>query len=72
MWSENMGEAMDTTKKRSWCLPCINEGTGTGGSKRFQSFVRMNKEDFEELLQRVSPLIKPAPRENYTCTSVYL
>jgi len=32
----------------------------------------MNKEDFEELLHRVSPLIKPAPRENYTCTSVYL
>jgi hypothetical protein len=67
-----MGEAMDTTKKRSWCLPCINEGAGTGGSKRFQNFVRMNKEDFEEPLHRVSPLIKPAPRENYTCTSVYL
>jgi hypothetical protein len=33
-----MGEAMDTTKKRSWCLPCINEGAGTGGSKRFQKF----------------------------------
>ena len=67
-----MGEAMDTTKKRSWCLPCINEGAGTKGSKRFQNFVRMNKEDFEELLHRVSPLIKPVPRENYTCTSVYL
>jgi hypothetical protein len=33
-----MGEAMDTTKKRSWCLPFINEGSGTGGSKRFQKF----------------------------------
>ena len=40
-----MGEAMDTTKKRSWCLPCINEGAGTKGSKRFQNFVRMNKEE---------------------------
>jgi hypothetical protein len=38
----------------------------------FKNFVRMNKEDFEELLHRVSPLIKPVPRENYTCTSVYL
>ena len=28
----------------------INEGAGTGGSKRFQNFVRMNQEDFEELL----------------------
>jgi hypothetical protein len=31
-----MGEAMDTTKKRSCCLPCFNEGAGTGGPKRFQ------------------------------------
>jgi hypothetical protein len=31
-----------------------------------------HKEDFEELWHRVSPLMKPAPRENYTCTSVYL
>ena len=38
----------------------------------FKNFVRMSKEDFEELLLRVSPLIKPAHRENYTCTSVYL
>jgi hypothetical protein len=38
MAAENMGLAMDTTKKRSWCLPCINEGAGTGGSKRFQKF----------------------------------
>ena len=32
----------------------INEGAGTGGSKRFQNFVRMNQEDFEELLQSIS------------------
>ena len=31
----------------------INEGAGTGGSKRFQNFVRMNQEDFEELLQSI-------------------
>ena len=37
-----------------------------------KKFVRMNKEDFEELVHRVSPLIKPVPQENYTCTSVYL
>jgi hypothetical protein len=42
----------------------INEGAGTGGSKRFQNFVRMNQEDFEELLQT---LIKPA---NYTTTLI--
>jgi hypothetical protein len=70
--------------RRTWVRPWIQLRREVGAyhtlmreleqedERCFKNFVRMNKEDFEELLHRVSPLIKPAPRENYTCTSVYL
>jgi hypothetical protein len=41
-----MGEAMDTMKKRSWCLPCINEGAGTGGSKEVSKFCENEQRRF--------------------------